>query len=291
MKLKMPHPLPYQGSKRKLAPLISQYVPSDVGTIFEPFCGSAAFTLYAAETNLARRFVVGDSCAPIVDLWELIVNDPSKVIGEYSKVWSGQDGTYGYFNAVRAEFNKSRDPVLFLFLAARCVANAIRFGASGDFTQSQDKRRQGTHPDRMANEIQKSSNILRGRTTFFRGDFADCIASATEKDLVYMDPPYQGTSEGNDKRYFSSLERCRLEETLDKLNRRNVPFLLSYDGMHGEKVYGSDLPAHLRATKLLIETGRSTQGTLSGRKVITKEGLYVSHQLAIKPSQQMAMAF
>jgi DNA adenine methylase len=287
----MPHPLPYQGSKRKLAPFIAQYVPPNIGTMFEPFCGSAAFTLYAAENNLASHFVIGDSCAPIVDLWKLIINDPQYTAEEYGRVWLGQDDTYEYFNSIRARFNQTRDPILFLFLAARCVANAIRFNAKGDFTQSQDKRRKGTHPDRMANEIYGASKILRGRTTFFCGDFSTCIENASINDLVYMDPPYQGTSEGPDKRYFSSLERARLELVLQSLNERNVPFLVSYDGMHGEKTYGQDLPARLNATKLLVQTGRSTQGTLNGNNVITKEGLYVSHQLAPAERGQLAMAF
>ena len=275
----MPHPLPYQGSKRKQAPTICQYFRENVEALYEPFCGSAALTIYAAERRLAQRFILGDSCAPIVDLWERIVERPSEAARRYRDIWSGQNGNYEYFQQIRAEFNATRDPSLFHFLAARCVANAIRFNKKGHFTQSQDKRRVGTHPDRMERDIHAVAGILRGKTEFFRGDFAACVAGATSRDLVYLDPPYQGTSEGRDSRYFSGVERARLEELLTDLNARNVPFLLSYDGMHGEKTYGTDLPAELRATKLLVETGRSTQGTLNGREVVTREGLYISHQL------------
>lgn len=72
----LPHPIPYQGSKRNLAPLIAPYVPKKGRTMFEPFAGSAAMTIYAAHHDLADRFVVGDSLKAIVDLWESIVRSP-----------------------------------------------------------------------------------------------------------------------------------------------------------------------------------------------------------------------
>ncbi len=36
---RVPHPIPYQGSKRNLAPAILGYLPERVGTQIEPFAG------------------------------------------------------------------------------------------------------------------------------------------------------------------------------------------------------------------------------------------------------------
>ena len=36
---KLPHPIPYQGSKRKLAPVIGRYLPEDIRVFYEPFAG------------------------------------------------------------------------------------------------------------------------------------------------------------------------------------------------------------------------------------------------------------
>ena len=42
MKLKkLPHPIPYQGSKRNLAPDILRYFPEQIDVLYEPFAGSA----------------------------------------------------------------------------------------------------------------------------------------------------------------------------------------------------------------------------------------------------------
>ena len=54
--MKVPHPIPYQGSKRNLASAILDYFPEHVYTLVEPFAGSAAMTLAAAARNAAARY-------------------------------------------------------------------------------------------------------------------------------------------------------------------------------------------------------------------------------------------
>ena len=49
-----PHPIPYQGSKRRLAAAILAHAPS-CARLIEPFAGSAAISLAAAARGLARR--------------------------------------------------------------------------------------------------------------------------------------------------------------------------------------------------------------------------------------------
>ena len=71
---KPPHPIPYQGSKRNLAPFIGRYVPRDVKTWYEPFAGSVAMSLWAAHVTNLRRIVLGDSLAPMAALWREIIN-------------------------------------------------------------------------------------------------------------------------------------------------------------------------------------------------------------------------
>jgi len=43
----IPHPIPYQGSKRQLAEKIASFIPSNIGRFIEPFAGF--------RTCLARR--------------------------------------------------------------------------------------------------------------------------------------------------------------------------------------------------------------------------------------------
>ena len=76
-------------------------------------------------------------------------------------------------------------------------------------------------------------------------------------------------------------------QELKKLNKKNVPFILSYDGRTGEKSYGQSLPEELGVYRLEINAGRSTQATLLGRDDVTIESVYLSRnlveQLGIEP--------
>jgi DNA adenine methylase len=273
---RVPHPIPYQGSKRALAPAISRFVEGKARTLYEPFAGSAAFSLYAAAHKMADRFIIGDSLEPLVELWRLIVEQPTTAAAQYRKVWLGQQGEDAtYFNKVREQFNDSHEPVLLLYLVARCVKNAVRFNRHGRFTQSADKRRLGMHPDKMAESIEGASSLLRGKVEFFCGDFGKCVSSAGPHDLVYMDPPYQGTTYGRDKRYFSQVETSALYDVLRELKAQETSIILSYDGMTGEKKHGEDLPEELGLKRFLLNAGRSSQATLNGESAITLESLYV----------------
>ena len=278
---KIPHPIPYQGSKRNLAPLIGRYVPIEFETWYEPFAGSAAMTLWTVRHRAPRRIVLGDSLAPMMTLWDAILDRPRTVSSRYGEIWNGQKpGDTAYFNRVRERFNREQDPVDLLYLLCRCVKNAVRFNARGAFTQSVDKRRLGMQPDKMRLAIEGASELLRGRTETRTGDWLDTLADAGPGDFAYMDPPYLGTSTGRDRRYAEWMARERLIAGLRSLNTRRIRFALSYDGMCGEKVYGSPLPDDLLMTHLHLYAGRSSQATLNGGTAETVESLYMSQGLA-----------
>lgn len=274
---KLPHPVPYQGSKRLLAPRIGTYVPRDIETWFEPFVGSAAMTIWALDARVARRYVIADVLAPIAELWRLIIDAPDATAKRYRKIWEGQKpGDRDYFNAVRARYNAEEDPIDLLYLICRCVKNAVRFNAAGQFTQSVDRRRLGMDPARMTAAIVGASELMRGRTEVRRGDWLTTTSDAGARDFVYLDPPYLGTTVGRDRRYARQLQEADLIAGLEGLRARGVRFALSYDGMTGAKTYGAPLPDRLGLTRLLLDAGASSQATLSGRVERTIESLYLS---------------
>jgi DNA adenine methylase len=102
---------------------------------------------------------------------------------------------------------------------------------------------------------------------------------ATQKDLVYMDPPYQGVCSSGDPRYYSGVDFDEFVDALARLTRRRVPFILSYDGRTGQKSYGEALPSKLGLHRVEVKVGRSTQSTLLGGNEITYESLYLSKEL------------
>ncbi len=146
--MKVPQPFPYQGSKRNLASAILGYFPEGVGTLIEPFAGSAAITLAAATANLAENFVINDFNGPLAELWRAIVNSPEKLGRRYQSLWRAQHSNRRrFYDEMRDEFNRTGKPDLLLYLLARCVKAAVRYNASGEFNQSPDNRRRGMLPE------------------------------------------------------------------------------------------------------------------------------------------------
>jgi DNA adenine methylase len=286
--MKVPHPIPYQGSKRNLAKYILPFFPQDIDILFEPFAGSAAISIATALNNKASHFHINDVNAPLMALWEEIINKPEKISEGYKNLWIKQQGNERkFYDFVRDEFNKTKNSDYLLYLLARCVKASVRYNANGEFNQSPDNRRLGRNPKMMTNDVQTASNLLIGKTKITSKDYKEVLSLATPKDLVYMDPPYQGVCMTGDSRYFSGIDFGELMQELRKLNQKNIPFILSYDGRTGKKSYGEDLPAELNMYRLEIEAGRSTQSTLLGRDDITIESVYLSknlvEQLGIEP--------
>lgn len=277
-----PHVIPYQGSKRRLtAQILGQVKFGPVQQLYEPFAGSAAVTLAATMRDLADSYVISDKYDPLCNLWKMIIETPEVLIEEYSAYWlKGKHASDNrYFFDVRDHFNQTRSPSALLYLIARCVKNAVRFNAEGNFNQSPDKRRLGMSPIKLATEVRKTSQLLKGKTTILAGDFREVLNGATPDDLVYMDPPWQGTSQTRDPRYAYLLDLDQLIAELEILNNRHIPYLLSFDGTCGDRTYGKELPKHLHLSRVPIEAGRSSQATLLGRNEKTVESLYLSPAL------------
>lgn len=283
------HPIPYQGSKRRLARAILDAADCcldgrRVRRLYEPFAGSAAITLAAARRGFADRFVLGDSLAPLIGIWRAVLASPGRLADAYQRLWAG-GADPDHYDRVRDEFNAGGDPARLLYLLARCVKSAPRWSRAGAFNQSPDRRRLGARPDRMRREIARASSLLCGRVDLVCADFEEILDGAGRRDLAYLDPPWEGTTVGPDKRYHAGLSRERLTGALARMNRRRVAFLLSYDGATGGRRYAPPLPASVAGRRVELFAGRSSHATLHGRSDETIESLYLSPALSRSPAR------
>jgi DNA adenine methylase len=281
---KVPHIVQYQGSKRILAPQIIKYMPKKFDRLFEPFSGMAAISVAVAQDRRTQQCHINDLNAPLVKLLKTAVDEPSVLINRYETLWNKQF-EYGnnhvqHFYDVRTQFNAGNEsPENMLYLLARCVKGAVRYGRGGKFNQSPDKRRHGTTPQNVKDNVFAVSSLLKGISKFSTLDYREIFEMAKQGDLIYMDPPYQGVSNSRDNRYFSGVSFDEFVVAIEILNKKNVDFLISYDGKCGGKEYGKELPKNLKCKKILLNAGISTQATLLGKKATTFEALYISKNL------------
>jgi DNA adenine methylase len=280
MMANIPHPIPYQGSKRNLAQAIIAYFPEEAERLIEPFAGSAAIALAAAHRGKVQQYILNDLNAALIALWDEIINNPTRIADAYAALWLAQKGQErAFYDHIRTQFNTLQRPDYFLYLLARCVKASVRYNAKGEFNQSPDNRRKGAHPTTMRRHIIGASALLRGKTVLASTDYREIIAAALPSDIIYMDPPYQGVGRNRDPRYIGHLSFEDLVESLRALNERGVSYIVSYDGRTGSKQFGQLLPEFLGLTHIEIDAGRSSQATLLGRTSNTIESLYLSPAL------------
>jgi len=278
--ISIPHPFPYQGSKRSIAKYILPHFPADVRCLIEPFCGAGAISIATAAHGLAKNYFLNDLNEPLINLWKEILERPDRLLHGYETLWLEQHpDRKDYFFRIRAEFNRTHHPHQLLYLLARIVKGAVRYSSDGMFNQSADNRRSGMKPNAMRKNIIGVSHLLAHKTRVSSCDYREVIKFAKKKDLVYMDPPYQGTSFTRDHRYFNGLTYDDFVGTLIEMNNRVISYIISYDGITGEKTHGKVLPKSLSLKHLHIHAGRSSQATLLGNNDQTIESLYLSPAL------------
>ncbi len=284
----IPHPIQYQGSKRNLAPLILRYAPKDVRRIIEPFAGSASISIAAAARHIAESYIINDLNKPLAELLRMIVERPLEIASSYEQVWNDQSAdSLQHYYRIREDFNRTQDPRLFLYLLARCVKGSVRYNSEGQFNQSPDKRRNGTMPVTMRDNIIRVSALLKGKSAFSSLDYREALDKAEQSDLVYMDPPYQGVCGEHDTRYLAGISSGEFISTLQCLNSRGISYIVSYDGRREEKTFGQLLPDDLNLIRVELKAGRSTQSTLLGRDEMTYESLYLSQGLTEKIDRKL----
>ena len=116
--MSVPHPIPYQGSKRALARAILAYFPHGAHRLIEPFAGSAAVSLAAAYDRTVESIVLNDTNAALMELWRLIINEPESIAAKYRKVWEAQQGhERKFYDVIRGQFNQTHRPDHFLSIS------------------------------------------------------------------------------------------------------------------------------------------------------------------------------
>lgn len=239
----------WSGSKGKIAPILSYLLP-DTDRYFEPFVGSGAMLPFRPSSV----GIAGDVIPELIQLWIVIRDRPELTAKEYELRWKRlqNEGHTAYYE-IRDSFNTTRNPHDFLFLSRTCVNGLIRFNKNGDFNNSLHHTRPGISPERLSKLICQWSYYIQN-ITFVVGDYRQTLENAQAGDLAFLDPPYNGTK----GRYIPTdfdFEEFYIE--LGRLNRMEVKWVLTFDGIAGERTYEVTIPPHLYNVQLGLPTGNS----------------------------------
>lgn len=247
----------WSGSKRSVASQLGDiFLPAE--TYYEPFVGGGAMMPFAK----ANKGKASDIIPELIALWNEIKNNPEMVAEEYKVCWNKlQNEGYQVFYDVRDVFNKTKNPLDFLFLTRTCLNGMIRYNSAGEFNNSLHLTRPGIDPIRLASIIMQWNRYIQ-KITFLNVDYRECLEDVKKGDFVFLDPPYGGTKSRYTQTPFSLDE---FYKTLDSLNSKGVNWMLTFDGSSGDRKYSYAPPEDLYKYTFKVKTGKS-----AFRKVIDK---------------------
>ena len=264
-----PTVIKWSGSKRLVAKQLSQYFLS-CDTYYEPFVGGGAMMPFAR----ANKGVASDIIPELIDLWKMIKDKPLLVAEEYKIRWNDlQEKGQEVFYEIRERFNQNKNCFDFLFLTRTCVNGLIRYNHQGEFNNSFHLSRPGINPDTLCSQLLMWSKCLR-KFEFYNLDYRECLANVKTCDFVFLDPPYGGTKDRYSRTEFD-LD-CFYNE-LERLNANGTKWLLTFDGLAGDREYDYSPPTDIYKHRFYINTGNSVFTKLmDSKKDVIQESVYLN---------------
>lgn len=256
----------WSGSKRNQANEIIKTFPKNYNEYYEPFIGGGSI-LGALNPEKA---IAGDTCAPLIELWNKIKNNPKDLSKNYENNWLKLQKDHDYYYEVRGRFNQENNPDDFLFLTRTAYNGLIRFNSTGEFNTALHTNRAGIQPEKLDTIIMQWSDIVKN-VEFVHSDCLATIESARKNDLVYLDPPYAHTK----GMYGDKFTVENLYEILEELNSKQCYWVLSFDGKTNYKDNTVPIPKDLYKEMFYTKEYKSSLSRLKGNKnTKVRESLY-----------------
>lgn len=190
-------PIKCQGIKTKLVSFILANIKwQGKGRWIEPFLGSGVVAFNVAPP----RALLNDINPHIVGLYQGICNGTITPIK--AREFLSEEGDklekYGeeHFYSIRERFNKTGDPLDFLFLNRACFNGLMRFNSKGGFNVPfcrKPERFALAYISKISNQIASTCRVMHDKDWQFTcTDWRICLQNLNPDDFVYMDPPYIG---------------------------------------------------------------------------------------------------
>lgn len=272
----------WSGSKRSQSEeIINRIENKQYDTYYEPFCGGCSVLFQLLHSNKKfKKYVCSDINNDLISLWNMIKDNPDKIIEEYTKMWNelnvddDKERKKQYFYMVRDRFNKTKNPCDFMFIMRTTTNGMPRYNKSGEFNNSFHVTRNGIIPKTFSKIIKEWSEVLnKYNVQFIHRSYNEIVT--TENDFIYLDPPYANTK----GMYYGTID---YNELWDWIRGQKCNYMLSFDGKTSSIDITYDVPKDIYSKHEYLYSGNS-----SFRRVIgTSSNEYVSESLYIKTTNK-----
>lgn len=225
-------PIKIQGKKTKLVPQIINNIILNKDTIWiEPFLGSGE-VLFNVNPEKA---IVSDNNKLIIDFYQKIQKKEitSEIVRTFLEEYGKklQDIGEEYYYEMRDAFNKTLDPLYFLFLNRSCFNGMIRFNSKNEFNVpfcKKENRFSKSYITKIVNQVKKIEAIILSHGNNWK--FICCDWKETfnkykknKNAFFYFDPPYINRYSD----YFNKWEENENSYFFSTIKKNKINFILS----------------------------------------------------------------
>lgn len=198
--------LKYKGGKSREIPKFSTFIPNVFNTYFEPFLGGGAVFFHLAP----KKAVINDVNEKLIKFYLELQNKPDTVRKQLDQIQALYEANQAQYDQLKALSPDERvenknealyylirdmynhkipseylESVIYFFINKTAYSGMIRFNAKGEYNVSFGRYKsfntQVITPEHF--ELIKSAHIMSG-------DYSKVFEMATEKDFMFLDPPY-----------------------------------------------------------------------------------------------------
>ena len=224
----------WAGGKRQLLPILSQHIPKNFDTYFEPFLGGGAVLFHLISQNSQLKCFASDLNSTLILSYITIRDKVDELImslEKHSENYFKNSEEYYYQVRDSNPKNQVEQVSRLIFLNKTCFNGLYRVNSKGKFNVPIGKY---VNPNIVNEEnLQILSNALQTKGISIKcEDFTTALKKVHKDDFVYLDPPYQPvsstanfTSYTNDNFGYKDQERLFIE--FKKLDSKGCKIMLS----------------------------------------------------------------
>ncbi|ENS0478371.1 DNA adenine methylase [Klebsiella aerogenes] len=215
--------LKWAGNKTAIMPELKKHLPAGQRLV-EPFAGSCAVMMATDYPH----YLVADINPDLISLYSVIKNQSELLITIAKGVFDKNNTAEDYYG-IRKEFNCDRHwpaewrAAMFLYLNRHCYRGLCRYNQKGQFNAPYGNYKSSYFPE---SEILAFAEKAQ-RATFICASYEETLALLQAGDVVYCDPPYDGTFSGYHTAGFTEDDQYHLASILERRSSEGHPVIVS----------------------------------------------------------------
>ncbi len=262
-------PLHYLGNRYLSLPDLSGHMKVDLGWLqeifsiisnanhtyrksYEPFSGSASWSLAAMECGLAEEYVINDSDSALINTHQLMRDNPGKIQEEYKKtttLYHSSSSKKAFFLQEIENYNKADNfykALLLPFIINHSWGGMLFHDSEKHIIYHEHTINGNSIPgyleiatlsvNAFCKEVDRVSSLLNTHTvTFLTGDFQNALGDIQSDDIVALNPPYPENERSlvdKSGMYVELYSPKKLHEKLTKLvtdmENNGVGYFMTY---------------------------------------------------------------